>query len=271
MTKTTKRTTRRAVLGVGAGLTSTALLGGLIRPAKAQAGGSTFVLVHGAWRGGWCWRKVADLLTAKDHKVYTPTLTGLGERSHLMSGLINLDTHTNDIVNVVKWEGLENFVLVGHSYGGWPISAAAEHLVPKIASIVFLDAFYPSNGQRGLDLQSEQSRKDVLAAVGRGEVGRTGPSAKAFGNNEANWAWIDAKTTQQPIGVSLQPIGLTGAREKVAKKTYIRAKNYQSAQFDKHIAELKATPGWKTYEVASGHDVMIDAPDRLAEILIDVA
>jgi pimeloyl-ACP methyl ester carboxylesterase len=195
MTKTTKRTTRRAVLGVGAGLTSTALLGGLIRPAKAQAGGNTFVLVHGAWRGGWCWRKVADLLTAKGHKVYTPTLTGLGERSHLMSGLINLDTHTNDIVNVVKWEGLENFVLVGHSYGGWPISAAAEHLVPKIASIVFLDAFYPSNGQRGLDLQSEQSSKDVLAAVGRGEVGRTGPSAKAFGNNEANWPWIDANHT----------------------------------------------------------------------------
>ena len=109
--------TRRGVLasaGVGA---SAAALGSA--PAPAQTGApETFVLVHGAWHGGWCWRRVADLLQKRGHKVFTPTLTGVGERSHLMSKDIVLDTHITDIVNVIKWEDLNNICLVVHSYGG---------------------------------------------------------------------------------------------------------------------------------------------------------
>src|ERR1700722_11535272 len=94
----------------------------------------TCVLVHGAWHGGWCWRRVADLLEARGHRVFTPTLTGLGERSHLMSADINLDTHIADVVNVLKWEGLNDVVLVAHSYGGWPVSGAIEQTLDRIAS-----------------------------------------------------------------------------------------------------------------------------------------
>jgi pimeloyl-ACP methyl ester carboxylesterase len=109
--------TRRAVLasaGAGAGV---AALGGT--PALAQTGQrKTFVLVHGAWHGGWCWRRVSDLLEKQGHKVFAPTMTGLGERSHLLRKDINLDTHITDIVNVFKWEDLNNVCLVAHSYGG---------------------------------------------------------------------------------------------------------------------------------------------------------
>src|ERR1700735_5825120 len=115
-------TTRRTVLAAGAGIGVAAASSG-VAPAQTaqtpQTGQKTFVLVHGSWHGGWCWRRVADLLEAKGHKVYAPTLTGLGERSHLMSGMITLDTHISDVTNVIKWENLQNVVLVGHSYAGF--------------------------------------------------------------------------------------------------------------------------------------------------------
>ena len=108
--------TRRAVLASAGAGASAAALGGT--PAAAQTTQrKTFVLVHGAWHGGWCWRRVSDLLEKQGHKVFTPTLTGVGERSHLMSKDINLDTHITDIVNVFKWEDLKDVCLVVHSYG----------------------------------------------------------------------------------------------------------------------------------------------------------
>jgi alpha-beta hydrolase superfamily lysophospholipase len=161
---------RRGVLAsatVGAGV---AALGGA--PATAQTSAPrTFVLVHGAWHGGWCWRRVADLLEKQGHKVFTPTLTGVGERSHLMSKDINLDTHITDLVNVFKWEDLKDVCLVVHSYGGWPGSGAIEQVGDRISSIVWLDAFKPEDGQRGFDTANEFSRKALLAAVEKGEPG----------------------------------------------------------------------------------------------------
>src|SRR5712691_4183158 len=130
--------TRRAM--IAAATVGAAALGG--SPAAAQAG-RTFVLVHGAWHGGWCWRRVADLLQARGHKVYTPTLTGVGDRSHLLGHDIDLDTHIADIVNLFEWEDLTAVCLVAHSYGGWPCSGALEHVLDRVSSIVWLDAFRP--------------------------------------------------------------------------------------------------------------------------------
>jgi pimeloyl-ACP methyl ester carboxylesterase len=264
--------TRRTVLasaGAGAGA---AALGGT--PALAQTGQpKTFVLVHGAWHGGWCWRRVADLLEKQGHKVFTPTLTGVGERSHLMSKDINLDTHITDLVNVFKWEDLKDVCLVVHSYGGWPGSGALEQIGDRVSSIVWLDAFKPENGQRGFDFASEISRKGFLAAVEKGEPGRPSPTAEAFRViSEKDRAWVDSKTTPQPNGVAIQPIKLTGAREKVAKKTYIRAAKYPQPAFDQALAECKADKSWRTFEAAdSGHDVMVDAPQWLVDVLLQVS
>ena len=119
---------------------------------------NTFVLVHGAWHGGWCWRRVADRLERQGHKVFTPTLTGLGERSHLIGGDIELATHVADVVNLVKWEGLTDIVLVGHSYAGMVVNEVAERIGPSIASIVFLDAFLPQPGESLATLASPARR-----------------------------------------------------------------------------------------------------------------
>jgi pimeloyl-ACP methyl ester carboxylesterase len=230
----------------------------------------TFALVHGAWHGGWCWRRVADALTRQGHKVFTPTLTGLGERSHLMRRDIDLDTHITDIVNVFRWEDLKDVVLVGHSYGGWVISGAVEQVAPRVASIVFLDAWMPDNGVRGVDNTSTFSRKGILAAIENGDVSRPPPPAELFAVNAHDRGWVDAMMTPQPLGVALQPIHLTGARDRVAKKTYIRAAAWPQEAFDRYLAVCKADPTWRTYELQCGHDVMVDMPERLAEVLVEV-
>ena len=171
--------TRRGVLASATAGASVAAVGGT--PAMAQTGApKTFLLIHGAWHGGWCWRRVSDLLQKQGHKVFSPTLTGLGERSHLMSKDIDLDTHITDIVNVIKWENLRDICLVVHSYGGWPGSGAVEQALDRISSIVWLDAFKPENGQRGFDFSSEFSRKALLEAVEKGQPARPGPKAEAF-------------------------------------------------------------------------------------------
>jgi len=263
--------TRRGMIAAGAGLAATAAAG--FAQAQAPTLSKTFVLVHGAWHGGWCWRRVADRFEAKGHKVFAPTLTGVGERSHLLSKDINLDTHITDIVNVFKWEDLRNVCLVVHSYGGWPGSGALEQIGDRVSSIVWLDAFKPENGQKGIDYASEFSRKAFEEAVAKGEPGRGPPKATAFAVvDEKDRAWVDSKTTPQPNGVAVQPIKLTGARDKIARKTYIRAAKYPQAAFDKALAECKADPSWKTFEIATaGHDVMVDAPDWLTERILEVS
>jgi pimeloyl-ACP methyl ester carboxylesterase len=229
----------------------------------------TFVLVHGAWHGGWCWRRVSDLLRRQGHEVFTPTMTGLGERSHLMNKDVVLDTHIADIVNVIKWEDLSGICLVAHSYGGWPVTGAIEQVGDRVASVVYLDAFVPENGEKGIDLASEFSRNAMREAIAKGVISHGPPKAEVFHVNANDRAWVDSKLTPQPLGVALHPIRLTGACEKVSKKTYIRAPAYPQPAFDRYYAAKKTDPSWRTYEVDGGHDVMIDRPDRLVEILLE--
>ena len=267
----TEGTRRSVVGGMAAGAGVAALAGGLVTAAQAQTGRKTFVLVHGSSAGGWCYRRVADLLEKAGHKVYSPTLTGLGERSHLMSGLITLDTHITDVVNVVRWENLQDFVLVGHSYGGWIVSGVAEQVEEKISSIVFLDAFMPENGQRVLDTNSPRSRAEIEQALKKAEVSRPAPPASVWKVNEKDQPWVDEKFTAQPIGVAFTAIRLTGARDRVPKKTYVRAKGYENPNFENYYAKVKSDRSWRTYEMPCGHEVMIDMPERTAEILLEVA
>jgi pimeloyl-ACP methyl ester carboxylesterase len=231
----------------------------------------TFVLVHGAWHGGWCWRRVADLLEKRGHKAFAPTMTGLGERAHLMNGDIKLATHITDIANLMKYERLEDVVLCGHSYGGFVISGVADQMERAIASLVFLDAFYPDNGQAVVDITRPQIREAVATAMKTGRPGIPAPAAAMFGVNEKDRAWVDALCGPQPLATFTDKIALSGARERIAKKTYIRAINYDNPAFNQALARLKGDKSWRTYELPSGHDVMVDMPERLAEILLEVA
>jgi pimeloyl-ACP methyl ester carboxylesterase len=269
MTATNDVTCRGVLASAGAGA-SAAALGGA--PARAQAGArNTFVLVHGAWHGGWCWRRVADLLQQRGHKVFTPTMTGLGERSHLVEAKVNLATHVTDIVNVIKWEKLNDIVLVGHSYGGVIISGVAEEMREAIGSIVFLDAFVPESGDSLAAKASQPVRESIAAAVEKGEAVMKPVSAAVFRVNEDDRAWVDAMCTPHPIATLTDKITLTGARERIARKAYIRAKGYPSGPFDAGQERLKANAEWRVYELPCGHDAMIDMPEQLTEILLEVA
>jgi pimeloyl-ACP methyl ester carboxylesterase len=231
----------------------------------------TFVLVHGACHGGWCWQRVADRLRAGGHVVLTPTLTGLGERSHLLRAGIDLKTHIADAVNVMKWEQLADVVLCGHSYGGMVISGVAEQMAGAIRSIVFLDAFVPKNGEAVQDLTGPAVKEAAAAAMQRGDIVIPPRPAEAFGVNAADRAWVDRLCVGQPIGAFTDKIVLTGAAGRIARKSYVRAASYANPGFDRALAAAKADSSWRTYAVPCGHDVMVDAPDKLTEILLEAA
>jgi pimeloyl-ACP methyl ester carboxylesterase len=257
---------RRAVVGAMAAST---MLGGTVGSAQAQTSAKTFVLVHGAWHGGWCWRRVSDLLEKRGHKVFTPTMTGLGERSHLLDPKINLGTHVTDIVNVIKWEGLKDIVLVGHSYGGAVVSGVAEQMHGSIASFVFLDAFAPESGESVASLTTRRDAIEQLAQ--KGETSMKPVPAAAFQVNEKDRAWVDRMCTPHPLATLTEKVTVAGGHDRIAKRAYIRATGYPSVPFDAAREKVKAATGWRIYEVPCGHDVMVDMPDRLTEILLEVA
>jgi pimeloyl-ACP methyl ester carboxylesterase len=221
----------------------------------------TFVLVPGAWHGAWCYRRVTDLLRARGHLVYPLSLTGLADRSHLAGDTVDLNTHVLDVVNLVKWEDLADIVLVGHSYAGLVVAGAAELIAGRVASIVFLDAFIPADGQAMVDI----SPRDLPA------TGLMPPySAKGMNVNEADRAWVDAKVTPQPVRTYLQKLPAASAFQAVAKKTYVRT-TFPNPLWQRLYDDLGQKPDWKTFLVDCGHDLMIDKPQDVARILEDVA
>ncbi|MGA2392966.1 MAG: alpha/beta hydrolase family protein [Candidatus Lustribacter sp.] len=232
---------------------------------------ATFVLVHGAWHGGWCYTRVAQLLRASGASVFTPTLTGLGERAHLAHPMIDLSTHVTDIVNVVRYEDLHDVVLCGHSYGGLVITGVVERLPERVAALVFLDAFVPQDGESLQDLVPASHRERQLeAAAANGGFVPPIPAA-VFGVNERDQAYVDAHCVPQPLPTFREGLALTGARERVAHKTYLRAGNYRSHPFDAARERLTGEPGWVVETIPSGHDVMLDAPEALAAALLAAA
>src|SRR5262245_32802613 len=241
------------------------------RMASQKMQPKTFVLVHGAWRGGWCWRRVADLLAARGHRVFTPTLTGLGERSHLLGPGISLATHVADIVNVIRWEQLAEVTLVGHSYAGFVISGVSEQVPSALSALVFLDAFVPANGDRLVDITAPATREAIEAASKRGDLTVPPRPAAFFHVNEKDRPWVDALCTPHPLATLVDKAVLTGARERVLRKAYIRAKAYPNPGFDAAYAKVAADSAWRCYELPCGHDVMVDMPERLVEILEEVA
>ncbi len=253
--------TRRDVIAVTIG----AALSRSIAPAEAQTSPKTFVLVHGAWGGGWVWRRVADLLEKRGHKVFAPTMTGVGERSHLLDAKVNLATHVADIVNLIRWEGLDNLVLVGHSYAGMVITGVVEQVQKAVASIVFLDAVVPNDGQAMADIALGPA---IRAALARDEIALKPLSAAFFKVNDRDRAWVDSLCTPHPISTLTDQMVETGARERVPKRTYVRAVGFSNAAFDVAYAQYRSASGWRAYEMPCGHYVMVDLPEQLTDILI---
>ena len=225
----------------------------------------TFVLVHGAWAGGWIWRDTAQRLRALGHRAFRPTLTGLGERSHLIGAKIDLTTHVLDVVNLVKWEELADIVLVGHSYGGMVISGVAEK-VPQgtIRSIVYLDAFLPDDGQSLRDLVPIPPQN---APPGGLQDPMPFPGAGQTGN-----AHLESLVTPHPLATITDKVTLSGARERIPVKTYVLATGGpQPTPFAAMADKIAKDPAWRLEKLACGHNTMLEMPDETLAVLLRAA
>ena len=234
---------------------------------------ATFVLVHGAWHGGWCWKRVAPLLRAAGHEVYTPTLTGLGERAHLASPEIGLSTQVQDVVGVIETEDLRDVILVGHSYGGMVITGVAGRVADRIAHVVYLDAFVPDDGQSligvfGVPLEAALHVTNGLADVPPPPIGD-------FGVTDANdLAWIKAKMLPHPALCFTEGVKLPAPLEKLPfSRTYILAagEGLASPPFVATRERLRGNADWRCYDMPTGHDIMVTMPRELSDILMEVA
>ncbi|WP_407189428.1 alpha/beta fold hydrolase [Bradyrhizobium centrosematis] len=235
--------TRRHMLGSTAvgGLAAVAARG-VIGAARAQSARKTFVLVSGAFCGGWIWRRVADRLEQGGHKVFAPSLTGLADRSHLLSKDVNLDTHISDVVNLIKWESLDNVCLVPWSFAGYVGSGALESIGDRVSSVVWLDAFIPADGQRGADTAAEPVRKGIQAAIDKGEAGVRGsakypPAVVA----ERDRAFAESKVTPHPIGTYLQPIKLRGPSKRWRRRHTSASPSFRCRPLIRHWQTARAT------------------------------
>jgi pimeloyl-ACP methyl ester carboxylesterase len=233
-----------------------------------------FVLVHGTWGGGWQWRAVADRLRARRHRVFTPTLTGLGERAHLITPATDLDTHVADIANVIAWEDLRAIVLVGTSYGGLVISGVADRMPERLASLIYLDAALPQSGKCMLDLVPPERRATVESLARQHGDGFRVPTSlvldTGIADDAARAAYL-ARMSFHPLASLLQPVRLQGRYLDVPRKAYVLASLKPTHHFVDYYEWARRTPGWSARQIASNHFPMTTMPDQTADLLMELA
>ncbi len=241
---------------------------------------ANFVLVHGAWHGGWCYRDTARILRAAGHAVHTPTHTGVGERFHQSAENITLETHIRDVVGCIEAEELGDVVLCGHSYGGMVITGVADRIAAKIRALCYLDAFVPEHGDSLNGLLTKALAPEVAAqflgafrgSAAEGHCGLMQPiPAEVFNIAQANRAWVDRRCRPQALATFESPILLTGAHATVPRRSYILADAWDPSPFRYFAAQVEGKAGWKLTKLPTGHDVMVDMPQELADELVSLA
>ncbi len=231
---------------------------------------ATYVLVHGLGAGGWCWRDVAARLRSNGHSVFTPSLTGLAERSHLAGPNVDLDTHIQDIENVLVWEQLNNVILVGHSYGGSVVTGAADRSSDRIRRLVYLDAFVLRHGESVLSLQPpERARHYERIAREQGEGWRIPPNTAAFYGVEdpAQQQWIDALSVDQPFATLRQAITLKHCDKTPFPRSYVWAPGFTPSPFERFARRVQSDPDWDFREIEGSHMMMVTHPQQTADVL----
>lgn len=233
---------------------------------------ATFVLVHGAWSGGWCYARVAAWLRARGHIVFTPTLTGQGERAHLLGGSINLSTHIEDVLGVFRCERPDNVVLAGHSYGGMVVTGVADRVAERVHALAYLDAFIPQDGQSLFDINIPANTQRFLENAGaNGGLSVPSPAAAAyFGVNAADAPIVDALATPHPIGCFTEKLKLSGVYRAVRKHLYVHGTVLPRESPFRRFYEQAARDGWSAHALACGHHVMLDMPEETARLLESV-
>jgi pimeloyl-ACP methyl ester carboxylesterase len=234
---------------------------------------SSFVLIHGGWHGGWCWRKVAAQLRHLGHEVFTPTLTGMGEREHLWTPEVGLATHTQDILNLIRFEQLSHAILVGHSYGGVIMTLAADQIAPAVDALVYVDAVIPEDGVPGWNGFPLVRQQAMLAGAEKlGGLRVPPPDPAVWGvTNEEDTAWLRSCCTPHPIKTMHDAPQLTHAWQTVPRKHYILAGAHPNPRFEAHYKWAQDQAGWTSEVMDGGHDLMVTHPNELSAALQRVA
>jgi len=228
-----------------------------------------FVLVHGLWHGGWCWQRVVAILAARGHQVTTPTNTGLGQRSHLLSRDITISTFVDDIANVLIWSDLKDVILVGHSFGGVAVTGAADRLPDRIARLIYLDGAIFENGESmfGLLPADLLAQRQKLVQESSGGLSLPVPSMDVLGIiRPEDKAFLAGRLTAHPAGTLTSPLILKNPVGNNLPVDYIVCTDpiYQPAEVAHGCARAK---GWPMHELKTAHDAMVTAPAETADLL----
>lgn len=224
----------------------------------------SFVLVHGGWGGGWQWREIAEQLIRNGFSAFAPTLTGLGERSHLASPEIGLSTYIQDIENVIHYEQLERVIPVGFSYSGLVVTGVAERIPEKITHIIYVDAFVPRDGESLQNIAGEKISNTIRTF------------ANLYGNGWKIDSFIndDPRSTPQPIKTSEEPVAVKNPAARGIPRTYIRCtgkrKDWVFTPVLDRCADYARSSGWDIREIESDHFPMKTAPKVLLELLLEI-
>lgn len=231
---------------------------------------ATYVLVHGGWDGGWHWRPIARLLQAAGHEAFPVTLTGLGERSHLVSPQVTLATHITDVVNVLRFEGLEDVILTGHSYGGTVITGVAEQIPERLAHLVYIDAFLPKDGQSMWDILGPTIRAQFEERARHQGGGWMVPYNPSDG-------WDTHGRTPISLGMLNDPLPVRNPEATTIPRTYIACTETEAELGDlgrgllDAASRTRADRTWRYCELSTGHSPMETMPKELADLLLAVA
>ncbi|HYR94951.1 MAG TPA: alpha/beta hydrolase [Methylomirabilota bacterium] len=232
---------------------------------------ASFVLVHGSFGGGWCWQKVAPLLEAAGHQMYRPTLTGLADRSHLLSPSVDLKTHISDVAELLFYEDIDRAILVGHSYSGMVITGVAQTMPQRVAQLIYFDAYVPQPGQSRWDLVPPDSAAAEREAVGPdGGTGPPPPASIFVPIESGTAAWIDARLSpRHPVGTYEQSLPPDGSALESISRAFIQCMLGPS-RFGPSAAKARDS-GWPVRELAAGHFAMLTHPREVAQLLLELA
>lgn len=232
-----------------------------------------FVLVHPAWHGGWEWRDVAARLRSSGHTVHVPTLTGCGERSHLLAPDIGLETHITDVLNVFKWEEVKHAVLVGHSYSGVVVTGVADRIPERIAAVVYMDAFVPQDGQSTSDMTPDWRLTEIVdLATQKGEGWYVPPHrTERWVAEPEQRARLERLATNHPLRCLQDKVRLTGGFGKVGRKYFVLSAAFKPSPFWQFHDKYKSDPAWTVKTLPTMHDAMISMPEEVTGILLDAA
>ena len=241
---------------------------------------ANFVLVHGAWHGGWCWQRVTSLLQQQGHRVHAVTLTGLGERAHLLSPAITRDTHIDDVISAIEVEELHDVVLAVHSYAGMVGTAVADRIGKHLKHLVYVDAVIPKPGESWSSTQSAATQQQRLsAAQASTRFSFPPPDPEVFGLIDADHAWVKRRQTPHPGNTYQAPLSFDVKRVAAIARTFVNCTQPALGTIEPSRLRAKDPKFWdgawlpnsKIVEIKTGHDPMISEPAALAKILLGCA